>query len=342
MYRYLLSSAAIGALIAATPASAQQATPGQQGAQSSAQTQSYTIQTTPTSQARDAQQQQQRAGAAGQTQGSAQRQVAQQCMNDLQAFSRKMDADGFWLTGYGGRWGYGVARQPVATPPPAAAGGTAATGQATMSGTPTGTAAAIDRGPLGAAAGYGMTAPRYQIRTLYQASNVLAHRGDEQGCQAVMAELRDVYNQHIQTLRTAGVEPGQVTSWRQERIVAAKPVTDMNVGMLSLDDVTGTEVRNAKDERLGSINDVVLDPKNGNVSHVIVARGGFLGFGRDYVAVPWSNLKATPGLNTFVLNVSEDTLEKAPKVDPDTFANPSAYERNRQQVDAYWQQQRAG
>ena len=330
MHLHLLASAAIGALLATTPASAQQPpASAQQGSPANQQAAQESAAQAQPSQGEPA------------SQRSAQGQVAQQCVNELQALSRQMDDDGFWLTGYGGPWGNGVARQPM-TAPPTPAGGAATVGQATVSGTTTGTGPAVDRGPWGAHDPYGISSPRYQIRTLYQAGNVLALRGDQQGCQAVVAQLRDVYSQHIQTLRTAGVEPGQVTSWRQERIVAAKPVTEMGMGMLSLDHVTGTEVRNAKDQRLGSINDVVLDPKNGNISHVIVARGGFLGFGRDYVAVPWNSLKATPGLNTFVLNVSEDAMKNAPKVDPDNFAEPSSFDRNRQQVDDYWQQQRAG
>ena len=39
--------------------------------------------------------------------GTQQAVVAQQCLNDLNAFGERMDKDGFWLNGYVYRWAYG-------------------------------------------------------------------------------------------------------------------------------------------------------------------------------------------------------------------------------------------
>ncbi|WP_239025270.1 PRC-barrel domain-containing protein [Rhodoligotrophos defluvii] len=272
-----------------------------------------------------------------------QRQVAQQCLNDLQAFNQRMDQDGYWLVGWGAP-GYGVAppaaapaNPPTAAQPPATTGATGTTGL-------TGTAdtAMTGVGQPWVGAGWGITSAPYQIRTLHAATNVLAHRGDQQACAAVLAELRQVYDNYVNELRQAGVEPGEVTSWRQQRIIAARPVTELQTGLINLADITGTEVRSPQDEQLGTVEDVVLDPQSGNIGYVILSSGGVLGIGEDMVAVPWRALKATPGLNTFVLNVSEQTIEQAPTVDPDSFADPTLSAQDRQRVDEFWQQHMAG
>jgi len=53
------------------------------------------------------------------------------------------------------------------------------------------------------------------------AAIVLARRGNEQACQAVLAEVGQVYGQRVAQLRQARIEPGQVISWRQRLILAS-------------------------------------------------------------------------------------------------------------------------
>ncbi|ANW00895.1 hypothetical protein LMTR13_12645 [Bradyrhizobium icense] len=166
---------------------------------------------------------------------------------------------------------------------------------------------------------------------------MLAHRGDQEGCARVVAELRDLYTNYVGELRQAGVDPGRVTSWRQERIVAAQPVKELERA-ISIDDVTGTQLRNTQDKRLGSIHDVVVDPQSGQISHVIVARGGFLGFGENHVIVPWQALRATPDLNLFVLNVRDQVMEQAPTVNTGRIGDHSLFQQQRERAEQYWQE----
>jgi hypothetical protein len=55
--------------------------------------------------------------------------------------------------------------------------------------------------------------------------------------------------------------------------------------------VQGTWVYNAAGENLGSIHDVMIDKKSGNVAYAIMSFGGFLGIGNDYHPLPWSVLR---------------------------------------------------
>jgi hypothetical protein len=68
---------------------------------------------------------------------------------------------------------------------------------------------------------------------------------------------------------------------------------------------------------------------------LIVARGGFLGIGEKHIAVPFMKFKITGDLDTLVLNVSKDAMDKAPQVDPTKFTTPTTFNDQKQQIDGY-------
>lgn len=253
------------------------------------------------------------------------------CVQDLRALGTQMREDGYWLSGWNTGYGVGPTGAPMAMEPGAttAAEGAAGTGAPGRdpAGQPVATTA-INQSPWG---NVGWTqSPRMQIRTLHNAAVVLANRGDEQGCTAVLAAARDLYGTYVADLRDLGVSPDEVTGWRQEQIVSAVPVSQIE-NRINADDLVGADVRNAEDENLGEVEDVVFDPRSGQIGYLIVARGGFLGLGEDRVAVPWNQLRVTPGLNTFVLPVSEQAMENAPEMDGGTTGSIAT-------ADEYWRQ----
>lgn len=71
----------------------------------------------------------------------------------------------------------------------------------------------------------------------------------------------------------------------------------------------GSSVINPQGESLGQINDLVLDPAEGRIKYAALAYGSVLGFGGKLFAVPWDALKLAPDGETFVLDVSKETLE---------------------------------
>ncbi|WP_245261689.1 PRC-barrel domain-containing protein [Ancylobacter sp. FA202] len=281
-----------------------------------------------------------------------QRQVARQCLDDLRAFNDQMNEDGFWLSGWGGAGMQadlrgartGAAADGYATSAPRApASGNVPANQSPAARAPNTQDNAVTqaRPPWGGSS-WGIASPPYQIRTLYAAANVLGQRGDQQTCNDVLAEMKGVYGDYTGRLRQAGIEPGEVTSWRQQNLVGARPVTEIDAGLINLADVTGTEVRNPQDEQLGTVEDVVLDSEKGGIRYVVISSGGVLGIGEDLVALPWQALRTTPGMNTFVLNVSEEVIEDAPSIDPAQLADPDRSREVRREVDQFWHDQMSG
>ena len=74
----------------------------------------------------------------------------------------------------------------------------------------------------------------------------------------------------------------------------------------------GAEVRSEGNERLGVIDDLVID-RQGRVSHIVLSRGGVMGIGDELVAVPISGteLKMSDE-GRVVAGIDKSTVDAAP------------------------------
>ena len=274
------------------------------------------------------------AGAQQNPQTNDQTKMAEACLLEMNEFAERMYEDEFWLSGWG-TGAYGAPPAPQSTESPATtapAAGDTTTSRATSAED----VEAGDMDPRGEVVG--IDAPRYQIRALYGAGRVLAHRGDNEGCEYIVAKMNEVYDSYSQQLEEAGVDPASVTTWRQERLALAEPLAADATTRYRIDNITGTDVRNMEDENLGSVSDVVIDPESGKAAYVIVARGGFLGMGEDHYAIPWDEVRATPGLEVVVVDRTAAELEDAPSIDPDRFRDPGMMMDERRTTDEFWTQ----
>ena len=86
--------------------------------------------------------------------------------------------------------------------------------------------------------------------------------------------------------------------------------------IISSDRVEGTSVYNANGDKLGSIDDLMIDKYSGNVRYAVMEFGGFLGIGTDRYPLPWSMLKYDTALEGYVVPVDKSQLEKAPRYSP--------------------------
>ena len=77
--------------------------------------------------------------------------------------------------------------------------------------------------------------------------------------------------------------------------------------------VEGTNVYNPKGESLGSIYDVMIDKRSGQVAYAVMSFGGFLGMGEDYHPLPWKVLDYDTNMGGYVVDLDKDRLAKAPR-----------------------------
>lgn len=91
--------------------------------------------------------------------------------------------------------------------------------------------------------------------------------------------------------------------------------------LMGANTLTGNDVYNQNDEKLGDIKEFMLDMRNGRVSYAVLSFGGFLGLGEKLFAVPWSALFLDTINKRFTLNVDKDRLADAPGFDKDQWPN---------------------
>ncbi len=83
--------------------------------------------------------------------------------------------------------------------------------------------------------------------------------------------------------------------------------------VISSEKVEGTTVYNVSGEKLGSIDDLMIDRSSGQVRYAVLEFGGFLGMGTDRYPIPWSMLKYDNGKSGYVVPLDKAKLEKAPR-----------------------------
>jgi PRC-barrel domain len=57
--------------------------------------------------------------------------------------------------------------------------------------------------------------------------------------------------------------------------------------LIGSDKVEGTAVYGADDQKIGSIQRIMIDKISGKVAYAVTSFGGFLGIGEDYYPLPW-------------------------------------------------------
>ena len=76
--------------------------------------------------------------------------------------------------------------------------------------------------------------------------------------------------------------------------------------------VQGTNVYNSKGDKLGEVEDVVLDKTSDHIMFAALGFGGILGMGEKYCPVPWSCLTYDEDKGGYIVPMSEDKLKGAP------------------------------
>lgn len=83
--------------------------------------------------------------------------------------------------------------------------------------------------------------------------------------------------------------------------------------LIGSDKVEGTAVYGTNNEKIGSIERVMIEKRSGQVSYAVLAFGGFLGMGEDHYPLPWSALTYDTNLGGYRTDVTEQKLKGAPK-----------------------------
>ena len=87
--------------------------------------------------------------------------------------------------------------------------------------------------------------------------------------------------------------------------------------LIGSDKVEGTAVYGRDEQKIGSIERVMIDKQSGKVAYAVLSYGGFLGIGDDHYPTPWSSLKYDTRLGGYVVGITADQLKGAPRYSND-------------------------
>lgn len=76
--------------------------------------------------------------------------------------------------------------------------------------------------------------------------------------------------------------------------------------------VIGTNVKDPRGEKIGEVEDVVLDKQSNSILFAVVGFGGFLGMAEKYHPIPWSSLTYDDEDKAYVVKYTKEQLQAAP------------------------------
>lgn len=102
--------------------------------------------------------------------------------------------------------------------------------------------------------------------------------------------------------------------------------------------IIGTSVKDAKDEKLGNIKELVLNPESGQIAYAVVSFGGVFGVGNKLFAVPWKALHWNRVKEFYILDLDKTALKKAPGFDKKHWPDSAdKWEQQREELNQFYQ-----
>jgi len=151
------------------------------------------------------------------SEGAVTEKPARKCLEDLRAYDTLLQKNGYWLHGSGYGYDHPMEQHGYGVRGTAPSGGTIVADE------------------------YWHARPGYEVRTLIAAANVLAQRGQQQSCEALLTAARDIYSGYAAEPREVeALREANGSDRRKQQIAAAQPVGAFD-DTLRADQLIGTE-----------------------------------------------------------------------------------------------------
>lgn len=87
---------------------------------------------------------------------------------------------------------------------------------------------------------------------------------------------------------------------------------DETADLIASSKVEGTAVYDRNGDRLGTVNNFMVDKASGQVEYVVLSIGGLFGLGTEYFPLPWDRLAYAEDLDGYQVDLLKEDLEEAP------------------------------
>lgn len=93
------------------------------------------------------------------------------------------------------------------------------------------------------------------------------------------------------------------------------PTPEGHTSAILASKVKGTAVYDSTGDKVGHVEDVVLDKLSNGIMFAAVGFGGILGMGEKFAPVPWAVLDYSEDKNGYVVPMNKEQLQAAPVYD---------------------------
>jgi sporulation protein YlmC with PRC-barrel domain len=138
----------------------------------------------------------------------------------------------------------------------------------------------------------------------------------------------------VGTAFTAAVGSAQAPTTRDDAARSAdkRPAFRMDQELWETKQLVGARVKSSDGKDLGEVDQLLVDPKDGKITHAVIGIGGLAGIGEQKVVVKWSDVQVAmdPAKKRPAATVSQTALDSAPRYDRramSTDRSPSASPR---------------
>lgn len=147
------------------------------------------------------------------------------------------------------------------------------------------------------------------------ASKALRLDVDKERYKSVTAFDKSKWNESVETNQLSEVyrSYGQRPYFNETPVAHLGRFATVRLGKVEkASKIVGLSVLNKRNEKLGSVDNLVLDLPAGRIVHVVLSSGGFLGIGDALSAVPPSAFSYSATQDSLVLDASKEQLASAP------------------------------
>src|SRR4051812_30124328 len=117
---------------------------------------------------------------------------------------------------------------------------------------------------------------------------------------------------HVPSGRAGAEETNMATTYTDTNRSGDVP-RDETATLIASDKVEGTAVYGTDGDKIGRIENVMIDKISGQVAYAVLTFGGILGIGSDHYPLPWSMLKYDENYGGYVVNITREQLQNAPR-----------------------------
>jgi sporulation protein YlmC with PRC-barrel domain len=99
---------------------------------------------------------------------------------------------------------------------------------------------------------------------------------------------------------------------QQDTATATRSDSGSHRRLIASNRVEGTAVYNRKGEKLGRIENFMVDKKSGQAEYAVMSFGGLFGLGDNHYPLPWNALDYDPERGGYVVDLDKEKLKSGP------------------------------